>query len=167
LIEHAVLSGLARVRYLILAAALVAMLLAGCGDDSDDDDASSGEPITRQELGQTAPANAPGERLYLERVTSEAGAELPRHFHEGTQVAFIEEGILTYNIVSGTAQVFRSDGTEESFDGPTVISLEPGDSIVETIDLIHYGANEGHEPVVITLAALLAEGAPLSSPVDE
>ena len=33
-------------------------------------------------------------------------------------------------------------GTEESFEGPMVISLEPGDSIVETIDLIHFGAND-------------------------
>lgn len=156
----------ALLRLLVLPAIAGALLIAGCGDD-DDDAAADGEPIGRQELGEAAPDNAPGQHLYLERVTIAPDAELPLHFHEGTQVAFIEEGVLTYNIESGTAAVTRADGTEESFDGPTSITLEPGDSIVETIDLVHFGANEGDDPVVITLTALLAEGAPLSSPIDE
>ena len=45
------------------------------------------------------------------------------------------------------------------------MSLAAGDGVVETRDLIHYGANDGDERVVITLAALLRSGAPLSTPV--
>jgi hypothetical protein len=75
--------------------------------------------------------------------------------------------VLTYNIVSGTASVTRADGSTEVATGPTTIRLRPGDSVAEVSTVIHYGANKGTKQVVILLAALLAEGAPLATPAPD
>src|SRR5262249_42868141 len=121
--------------------------------------------ITRTVLAQASPSNAPGQVLTLQRVRIAAGAKLAEHFHEGTQVASVRSGVLTYNIVSGTAAVTRSSGKSEQATGPKTIELRPGDSLVETAHLVHYGANRTKKPVVIELAALLAQGAPLATAV--
>ena len=145
------------------------VFLAGCGDDDDADSttAPAGEPTVREELAETAPANAPGQRLYLQRVTIQPGARLDTHYHDGTQVARVVQGTLTYDIVEGTAEVARKDGTVETFTAPDSITLESGDALTETSDLVHFGSNGGDEPVVVLLAALLADGAPLATPVAE
>ena len=124
-----------------------------------------GNGVTRTPLGEAAPANAPGQQLYLQSVTIAPHAALPEHFHQGTQVARVISGTLTYNIVSGTAAVTRADGKAEDVAGPNKVLLQPGDSLVETASLVHYGANDTTTPVVIELAALLEQGAPLATPV--
>jgi hypothetical protein len=126
---------------------------------------TQGGGATRTPLGEAAPANAPGQMLYLQQVTIAPHAELPEHFHQGTQVARVVSGTLTYNIVSGTAAVSRANGRTEDVDGPNTVLLQPGDSLVETPSLVHYGANDTSAPVVIELAALLEQGAPLATPV--
>jgi quercetin dioxygenase-like cupin family protein len=149
---------------LLLAVFLIAAL-AGCGDDGDE---SPGEAATiRDELGDALPANAPGQHLYLERVTISPGTQLDTHFHDGTQVAHIVAGTLTYNIVSGSARITRDTGSVETLTGPTVTTLETGDWIVETKDLVHFGSNESDDPVVVLLAVLLVEDAPLATPVED
>jgi hypothetical protein len=72
-------------------------------------------------------------------------------------------GTLTYNIVSGTAAVTHAKGGSENVVGPKVIRLHPGDSLTETAGLVHFGANNTKKKVVIELAALLAQGAPLAT----
>jgi hypothetical protein len=126
---------------------------------------SSSNGITRTELGSALPANAPGQELYLQRVTIAPGATLPEHFHEGTQVARVVAGVLTYDIASGEATVARADGTQQTVRAPATIKLRRGDGLVETQGLVHHGSNAGKRPVVIELAALLQQGAPLSTPV--
>ena len=121
--------------------------------------------IIRADLGSTAPANAPGQELYLQRVTIAPGAKLPEHFHQGTQIARILGGVLTYDIASGSAVVTRADGKTETVDAPATVTLEKGDGLVETQGLVHHGSNRGKKPVVIEIASLLAAGAPLSTPV--
>jgi quercetin dioxygenase-like cupin family protein len=144
--------------------------LSGCSDDTataataKSAPDSSTEPVVREGLGETAPVNAPGQTLHLQRVTIAAGAKLGEHFHEGTQVAHVESGTLTYNMVSGTVVVTDANGVSTSFTGPTVVTVQAGSSLVETPDVVHFGANDGDEPVVIVLAALLADGAPLATP---
>jgi len=145
--------------------------VSGCGSSDDASAAGSGqtaatESVVRDRLGVTTPGNAPGQELFLERVTIAPGARLATHYHEGTQVAHVVSGELTYNIIRGTATVLRADG-EEQATGPTVVILKAGDGVVETPDVVHYGSNDGDEPVVIVLAALLREGAPLATPVDD
>jgi quercetin dioxygenase-like cupin family protein len=121
------------------------------------------EPIRRTIWGQTAPVNAPGQEMILQRVVIDPGAKLPEHFHEGTQLATIRSGVLTYNVASGSVGVTRADGTTETVTAPGVVELRAGDTIVEDESLVHYGANTGKKPVVIELVALLHEGAPLST----
>ena len=125
------------------------------------------EPIQRTVYGPTAPANAPGQELSLQQITIAPGAKLPQHFHEGTQVATIRAGVLTYNVVSGTVQVTRVDGSTKSVTGPRVVRLRTGDALVETESLVHYGANTGKQPVVIEIAVLIQAGAPLATPVGD
>jgi len=126
---------------------------------------AAGSGVTRTPLGEAAPANAPGQQLYLQRVTIAPHAKLAEHFHQGTQLARVVAGTLTYNIVSGTAAVTRAGGQAEDIAGPNKVLLQPGDSLVETASLVHYGANDTGTPVVIELAALLQQGAPLATPV--
>jgi oxalate decarboxylase/phosphoglucose isomerase-like protein (cupin superfamily) len=160
---------------LVLLLALGAV--SGCGSDnvpaaasSATDPGASTEPVVRDRLGATNPQNAPGQELFLEQVTIAPGARLSTHYHQGTQVAHVVSGELTYNIVSGTAIVLRAgaDGqVQELATGPTVVVLKAGDGVVETDDVVHYGANDGDVPVVIVLAALLADGAPMATAVDD
>jgi hypothetical protein len=128
---------------------------------------SSSNGITRTELGKAQPANAPGQELYLQRVTIAPGAKLAEHFHQGTQVARVIAGVLTYDVVSGQALVTHVNGTSETVDAPATIKLRRGESLVETQGLVHYGSNAGKRPVVIELAALLQAGAPLATPVGQ
>ena len=121
--------------------------------------------ITRDSLGEAQPLNAPGQTLYLQRVTIPPGEKLVAHFHQGTQVARVVQGVLTYDVISGTAQVTRRDGTTEAVTGPATIRIRSGESLVETESLQHAGSNAGTKPVVIELAALLTTGAPLATPL--
>jgi quercetin dioxygenase-like cupin family protein len=160
----------ARPRPLVFATVTLAagaVLLVGCGDDASTPAAPTGDdaPTVREELAEAAPVNAPGQRLYLQRVTINPGARLDTHYHEGTQIARVVEGALTYDIVEGTAVVTRRDGTAEEFTAPDSITLATGDALTETSDLVHFGANDGDEPVVVLVAALLTDGAPLATPV--
>jgi len=127
---------------------------------------AAGDEATRVLFAQADPANAPGQTLYLQQVTIPAGVALDQHIHEGTQLATIDSGVLTYHIEENTATVVRADGTTEQFTGPTVIELQPGDSVIETADMVHWAENKGDVPVVILLATLLAKDAPMSTPRD-
>jgi hypothetical protein len=127
--------------------------------------AASANGITRTPLGQASPANAPGQTLYLQRVTIAPHSKLAEHFHQGTQVARVTSGTLTYNIVTGSATITRADGRTEELSAPKTVLLHTDDWIIETAGLEHFGANHTDEPVVIELAALLQDGAPLATPV--
>jgi quercetin dioxygenase-like cupin family protein len=128
--------------------------------------AAKGDPVTRAILGDAAPANSPGQDLTLQRVTVQPDAKLPTHYHEGTQVAYVEAGVLTYTVESGTLKLTRK-GTSQPTDvtGPATVELAPGDGIVENAAVVHHAENKGAKPVVIVLAALLRNGAPLATPV--
>lgn len=144
-------------------AAVAAALVLG-GDRGGGGPSAEAGGVDRTRFGEVVPANAPGQTMYMERVTIGPGARLPEHFHQGTQIARIVSGELTLNVVSGTASVRRGDGGGgEEVTGPAVVTLGPGDVVVETQGLVHFGANEGDRPVVVDLAALLATGAPLAT----
>lgn len=146
---------------LALVAVVVVLLLGAAGvlvaRGGGDEPAPAG--VTRARLGQASPANAPGQTLYLEQVTIAPGARLAEHFHQGTQVARVVSGVLTYNIISGTAVITRADGRTEEATGPREVRLGAGETVTETRGLVHFGANDGARPVVIELAALLEDGA--------
>lgn len=160
-----------RVAPLTVALAVLALVLASCGSSTGTGNAAGGttlapaaattvpaaEPVVKDVLAEDVdPPGAPGYTLTLIRYTIAPGAKLAPHVHPGVQMAHIDQGTLSYTIVSGTAQVRRGTGPAEPVTGPAHLSLGPGDSVVEPYDMVHFGANDTTRPVVIT-ATLLTE----------
>jgi quercetin dioxygenase-like cupin family protein len=113
---------------------------------------------------------APHRTMVLSRVLVEPGAKLALHHHQGTQVARIQSGVLTYTVKRGAVVVRRGESDQEP---ETVRSIKAGQTgrigkgqwIVEQPSDIHQAANNGSTAVVIYLATLLETGAPASTPV--
>ena len=144
-------------------AVAVATLVVGCSSDTAEDGADAAadgqEAVVRDVLGEVAdPPGADGTTLTLVRYTVAPGAELSPHVHPGVQLASIESGTLSYTVESGTAVVQRADGSTEDLTGPTSTELRPGDAVEEPFDMVHFGANDTDEPVVIIATLLTPEG---------
>jgi quercetin dioxygenase-like cupin family protein len=132
--------------------------LAACGDLPPAD----AKPV-REILATGDTPNAAGNTMYLQRVTVPVGVSLALHFHQGTQVAYIEKGTLSYHVERGTATA-TINGKQHTMTGPADIELPAGSTLVEPSTDIHRAANHGAEPVVILISALLATGADLATP---
>lgn len=132
--------------------------LAACGDLP----ASDAKPV-REILAKGDTPNAAGNTMYLQRVTVPVGVALALHFHEGTQVAYIEKGTLSYHVERGSAFA-TVNGKPITVTGPADIELPAGSTLVEPSTDIHRATNRGAEPVVIILSALLTSGADLATP---
>jgi len=153
-----------------LVVAACTLLLAG---------AAIGWAVARQGTAPTAkrtalaravqPRGAPGRTLGLSRVTIPPGGVIPLHHHEGTQIAYIRSGVLTYHVETGSVRVRRGDADEH----PRVVKritaghtgrIHAGDWIVEQPTTHHRAANRGTKKIVIFLGTLLKHGAPPSTP---
>ncbi len=127
-------------------------------------------PVVREPLAQTSKARgAPDRTLALTRITIQPGTALALHHHPGTQIAYIDSGVLTYTVDQGTARVKKGPAD----DHPVLVrKLEAGDTarlkpkqwIVEQPSDHHHAANEGDVPVVLYLSTLFPKGAPPSIP---
>ena len=130
---------------------------------------SGGSTVTRTALAQsTKVRGVSGRTLGLSRVTIPVGGRIALHHHEGTQVAYIQSGVLTYTVKSGSVTV-RSGPAENSavvrkINGGQTGAIRAGQWIVEQPSTIHRAANKGKAKVVIYLATLLRSGAPPSTP---
>ena len=102
------------------------------------------------------PPGAAGRTLTLVKYTIAPGAQLAPHVHPGVQVATIQSGTLTFTILSGSTTVKRAGGASETVTGPVTTMLRAGDQVTENEAMVHFGANNTGEPVVI-LATLLTE----------
>ena len=130
---------------------------------------SGGSTVTRTPLAQsTKVKGVKGRTLGLSRVTIPAGGTIALHHHEGTQVAYISSGVLTYTVKSGSVTVMSGPA-----DNPTVVrkvsggqtgKIRAGQWIVEQPSTIHQAANLGSAKIVIYLSTLLRTGAPPSTP---
>jgi quercetin dioxygenase-like cupin family protein len=130
---------------------------------------SGGASAVREPLAQsTKVKGAKGKTLGLSRVTIPAGGTIALHHHEGTQVAYIQSGILSYTVKSGSVTVMSGPA-----DNPTVVrkisggqtgKIRAGQWIVEQPSTIHRAANNGSAKIVIYLSTLLRTGAPPSMP---
>ena len=164
----------------VLTLSIGALVLAACGADTAGTAAGGAAPGTSSaSTGGTAPGTtvavakevlaseadppgADGSTLTLMRYTIAPGAQLAPHIHPGVQLAHIESGTLTYTVVSGTATVTRAGGEVEPVTGPTTTALGPGDSVAENDGMVHFGANETDEPVVILATLLTQDGQDLA-----
>ena len=130
---------------------------------------SGGATAVRTPLAQsTKVKGAKGKTLGLSRVTIPAGGTIALHHHEGTQVAYIQSGFLTYTVKSGSVTVMSGPA-----DNPAVVrkisggqtgKIRAGQWIVEQSSTIHQAANNGSAKIVIYLSTLLRTGAPPSTP---
>src|SRR6476620_4147375 len=89
-----------------LAAALAAVCLVGGTVAGYVIAQSGGSTVARTALAQsTQVKGAKGRTLGLSRVTIPARGTIALHHHEGTQVAYIQKGVLTYTVKSGSVTV--------------------------------------------------------------
>lgn len=129
-------------------------------------------PSVREALVTGLPVAAPGQQLQLVRTTIQPGVTLPAHIHPGMQIAWIESGVLHYVVGEGGEIPIRRANMEGSPEPAEMLGpgqetdLYPGDSVVETENVVHYGANLGDVPVVLWSALLLTEGAPIAEVVE-
>lgn len=162
--------------------ALSLVVATGCGEDDERLIGPGGVPTTatsnggsrtevvREVLGQDPdPPGAPGYTLTLVRYTIPPGATLSPHVHPGVQMARIESGELTYHVLEGVAQVQDTsaggDAAGRGVTAPDTITLTAGQTVIETGDMVHFGANDSGEPVVIVATLLTEDGKDLAVPV--
>jgi quercetin dioxygenase-like cupin family protein len=130
---------------------------------------SGGATAVRTPLAQsTKVKGAKGRTLGLSRVTIPPGGTIALHHHEGTQVAYIQSGVLTYSVQSGSVTVMSgpadSPKVVRKISGGQTGQIRPGQWIVEQPSTIHQAANNGTARIVIYLSTLLKAGAPPSTP---
>jgi quercetin dioxygenase-like cupin family protein len=130
---------------------------------------SGGASAVRTPLAQsTKVKGAKGRTLGLSRVTIPAGGTIALHHHEGTQIAYIQSGALTYTVKSGSVTVMSGPA-----DNATMVrkinagqtgKITAGQWIVEQPSTVHQAANNGSAKIVIYLSTLLKTGALPSTP---
>jgi quercetin dioxygenase-like cupin family protein len=147
--------------------ALMVVLLSACAAAPPPSSAPSlsTEPVVRTVLASGAPATAPMDQLALARYTIQPGTKLATHRHPGMQLAFIEAGTLTYTVVQGAVTVHQADGATRLISAGQTGKIAPGEWIVEDETIVHFGANEGPEVVVILASSLLEADEPPAIPV--
>ena len=130
---------------------------------------SGGATVTRAPLAQsTKVKGAKGKTLGLSRVTISPGGTIALHHHEGTQVAYIQSGVLTYTVRSGSVTVMSGPADASTLvrkiSGGETGKIRAGQWIVEQPSTVHQAANKGSAKIVIYLSTLLRTGAPPSTP---
>jgi quercetin dioxygenase-like cupin family protein len=162
-------SALRRVRWIPL---LVVSLLTLGGGAAIGFALGAGDPapVVREPLAQTSKARgAPERTLALTRITIQPGTRLALHHHPGTQIAYVDRGVLTYTVEQGSARVKRGPADDHpvlvrKLEAGDTARLVPGQWIVEQPSDHHHAANKGDRPVVLYLSTLFPKGAPPSIP---
>lgn len=171
----------------VVAVAIALALLGGCASGADTATSPTSTTSTRPTATSAAettrpggstevvkdilgtdvdPPGADGRTLTLIRYTIPPGAKLAPHIHPGVQMARITSGELTYTVVEGTAVVRRKGAAaDESIKAPATTTLVAGDTVTEVDGMVHFGANETTEPVIIDATLLTVDGEDLAVPV--
>lgn len=89
------------------------------------------------------PASEP--EITVLRYNIAPGAQLPPHHHPVINVGYIIKGELTVNTSQGLKK-----------------QLKAGDAVVELVDQIHFGKNEGTEPVEMVVVYAGTNGQKIS-----
>ena len=152
----------------VLPATAVGAYAAGSARQADPAPTAS-----RFQLAQVVdPVGAKGRTLGLSKVEIPARTALALHRHPGHQIAYIEQGTLTYTVRSGVVSVFSGPADAD----PTLVrriragqtgKVRAGQWVVERPGDVHYGENRGNRVIEITLATLFRNGEPASIPVKD
>jgi len=126
--------------------------------------------VVRQPLAVSPdPVGAAGRTIGLARVLIPPGVKLAPHYHEGTQVAYVQSGVLTYSVHRGSAELMRGPAAPSPrlvrrIRAGETVRIHAGEWLIEQPDDVHSAANRGHKTIVIYQATLLRTGAPPSNP---
>jgi CRP-like cAMP-binding protein len=90
------------------------------------------------------------------------------HFHEGTQVSYIDQGVLSYTVKTGSVRVMKgladqSPRLVRTIRAGQTGTITAGEWIVEQPTVHHTAMAKVR--VVVLLATLLRNGAPPATPV--
>ncbi|MFL0685448.1 MAG: cupin domain-containing protein [Algoriphagus aquaeductus] len=92
--------------------------------------------------GDSLPSYPEGKpKISIVKVTIPPHSELPKHYHPVINAGFMLKGELTVIDEKGNT-----------------LHLKAGDPIIEVVDVVHYGKNEGDEPVEIVVFYAGTEG---------
>ena len=125
--------------------------------------------VTREALASAGhPRGADHRTLGLSKVTVMPGTTLALHHHPGTQIGYVQSGVLTYTVEHGSVTVRSGDSSAphvvRRITSSHAARLHAGQWIVEQPGMVHRAANRTGRRVVILLATLFSTGAPASSP---
>lgn len=159
------------IRILFAPAAALALAASGVGIGLTTATADAPEPVVvvREPLAQdVAPRGAPDRTLGLNRVTVMPGAELASHHHPGTQISYVESGVLTYSVETSRVVVRRGPSDDptkvRTVEAGQTVRLKAGMWIVEQPNEVHHAANRGTTPVVLYISTLFRTGQPAAIP---
>jgi quercetin dioxygenase-like cupin family protein len=128
------------------------------------------KPPVREALAQSeSPRGAKGRTLALTKVTIPAGTRLALHHHPGTQIAYVQAGVLTYSVDQGSAKIKHGPADDHprlvrKVEAGETARIRAGQWIVEQPSDHHYAANLGDKRVLLYLSTLFRRGAPPSIP---
>ena len=156
-------------RLSVAALALLALAVAWLGGAITASGAGSAPTARRKQVAAYRnPVGGKGRTLALSIVTIPTGVRLPLHYHEGTQVAYIERGVLSYTVKSGSVTVMKgladqSPRLVRKISAGQTGTIPAGEWLVEQPTTIHTA--KAKVRVVVLLASLLRNGAPPATPV--
>jgi quercetin dioxygenase-like cupin family protein len=121
------------------------LLIFACQEKSGNPASPTSQLLVESHLswnGDSLPAYPTGKpKISIVKVTIPPHATLPKHYHP-----VINAGIL----LKGELTVVDEKGN--------VLKMKAGDPIIEVVNTVHYGKNEGDEPVEIVVFYAGAEG---------
>lgn len=115
---------------------VLSFLLFSCEKKDSSPGSPKSELLTESYLswnGDSLPAYPPGKpKISIVKVTIPPHSELPRHFHPVINAGVLLKGELTVVDVKGNE-----------------LKMKAGDPIIEVVNTVHYGVNQGDEPAEI------------------
>lgn len=111
--------------------------------------------VTIASLGASNPAIAPGHALVLLEITLQPGSHIAAHSHPGNVIVVVQSGIFTTLFTQGTGTLARVGLEPGEIAAGAVHVLHPGDSLAYDATAAHTMVNEGTEPLVLLVSALL------------
>ncbi|WP_111672449.1 cupin domain-containing protein [Algoriphagus litoralis] len=125
--------------------ALIVLVIISCQEKENTVSSPSSELIAESYVswnGDSLPAYPSGKpKISIVKVTIPPHSELPHHYHPVINAGVLLKGELTVVDVKGN-----------------VLEMKAGDPIIEVVNTIHYGKNNGDEPAEILVFYAGAEG---------
>jgi hypothetical protein len=95
-------------------------------------------------------------------VPEDLGGGFTAHTHPGTLVVSIEAGTLELTQLEHSGmEIVRADGSTETMEMGTPLTLNAGDWFVEPEGMVHTAFNTGDEPAVVLLTGVVDPNLPL------